>query len=205
MLETARKQYQMKDKGVKLSSIQKNPSNPRFIKDDRFKKLVKSLEEFPEMMKLRPIIINKNAVILGGNQRYEALKQIGYKEIPETWVQKAEDLTEAQQREFIIKDNVGFGQHDWDKLANEWNTEDLVDWGLDVPNFENDVDYSVLDDDDVSSEIDGMKDGVKRAIQIEFESEHYDEAYELVKFFRNKGGDVGLIILEHLRAEKKKL
>jgi hypothetical protein len=115
------------------------------------------------------------------------------------------DWSEEKQREFIIKDNVGFGEWDWENLANEWDAEQLADWGLEVPGFAPAVDYSILDDEDVSKQLEEMTDGVKKAIQIEFEAEHYEEAYALVKFWRDKGGYVGGMIMEYLKAEKEKL
>jgi len=121
---------------MKLSEIKANPNNPRVIKDDKFKKLVKSIEEFPKMMALRPMVINSDGIVLGGNMRLKALKELGYKEVPDEWVKRAEDLTEEETRRFIIADNVGFGEHDWEMLANEWDVEELGEWGLDIPNFE---------------------------------------------------------------------
>ena len=115
---------------VKINSIKTNPKNPRLIKDDKFKKLVKSIQEFPQMLELRPIIVDENNIILGGNMRYKACIEAGLKEI---FILKAEDLTEQQKDEFIVKDNVGFGEWDWDILANEWDTDKLQDWGLDLP------------------------------------------------------------------------
>jgi len=112
----------------KISELKKNPNNPRVLKDDKFKKLVKSIKEFPEMMHIRPIVVNSDMIVLGGNMRLAACKEVGLKEVP---IIKAKNLTEEQQREFIIKDNVGFGEWDWDFLANEWDAEQLEDWGLD--------------------------------------------------------------------------
>lgn len=115
---------------VKINSIKTNPKNPRLIKDDKFKKLVKSIQEFPQMLELRPIVVDENNIILGGNMRYKACIEAGLKEV---YILKAEDLTEQQKDEFIVKDNVGFGEWDWDILANEWDTDKLQDWGLDLP------------------------------------------------------------------------
>ena len=115
---------------VKITQVRPNENNPRFIKDHKFKKLVTSIKEFPEMLKLRPIVVNNEMVVLGGNMRLKACKEAGLKEV---WILKAEELTEAQQREFIVKDNVGFGEWDWDILANEWGVDLLEDWGLDLP------------------------------------------------------------------------
>jgi hypothetical protein len=116
---------------MKLSEIKSNPNNPRVIKDHKFEKLKKSISEFPKMMELRPMVINEDNIVLGGNMRLKALKDLGYKEVPEEWVKRASDLTEEETRRFIIADNVGFGEHDWEMLANEWNIEELEDWGLD--------------------------------------------------------------------------
>ena len=190
---------------VKLSTIKPNPNNPRIIKDEKFEKLVKSIKDFPKMMELRPMIINKDNIVLGGNMRLKALKELGYKEVPDEWVKRAEDLTEDEQRQFIIKDNVGFGEHDWEMLSTEWDADELSEWGLDVPAFAAEVDYSILDDDEeINQQLEDMTAGVKKAIQIEFEAEHYEEAYELVKFWREQG-DVGYMILQYLREEKEKL
>lgn len=121
---------------IKLTTIKSNPNNPRVIRDEKFKKLVKSIEEFPKMMALRPMVVNEDMVVLGGNMRLKALKELGYKEVPNEWVKSAKDLTEDEIRRFIIADNVGFGEHDWELLANEWDAEELADWGLDIPGFE---------------------------------------------------------------------
>jgi DNA modification methylase len=125
---------------MKLSKIKANPNNPRLIKDDKFKKLVKSLESFPEMMEKRPIVcvtdVDGKLYPLGGNMRLKALKELKYKDIPDSWVTMADEWTEEQRREFLIKDNVGFGEWDWDMIANEWDVEQLEEWGLDIPTFE---------------------------------------------------------------------
>jgi hypothetical protein len=120
----------MQIKKVKITSVKPNKANPRIIKDFKFGKLVKSIRQFPEMLKIRPIVVNKDNVILGGNMRYKASLEAGLEEV---YIIKAEDLTDEQQQEFIIKDNVGFGEWDWDQLANEWDTDKLSDWGVDVP------------------------------------------------------------------------
>lgn len=128
---------------VPISSIKPNPDNPRVIRDDKFKKLVASINEFPEMLVLRPIVVNEDMVVLGGNMRLKACTAAGLKEVP---IIKAIDLTEDQQRQFIIKDNVGFGEWDWDALANEWDEMDLKSWGLDIPKFEDQIKESELED-----------------------------------------------------------
>lgn len=120
---------------IKLSNIHTNPKNPRLIKDDRFKKLCQSIQDFPKMMSLRPIIVDAEGMILGGNMRFKALKELGYKEVPDEWVKRDSELTEAEKQRFIIADNIGFGEYDWDILANEWDKDDLIEWGLDIPDF----------------------------------------------------------------------
>jgi site-specific DNA-methyltransferase (adenine-specific) len=118
---------------VKTKDIHANENNPRILKDDKFKKLVKSIKDFPEMLEIRPIVVNNEMMVLGGNMRLRAIQEIGLKEVP---IIKAENLTEEQQREFLIKDNVGFGEWDWDALANDWDPAELNEWGLDVPNLD---------------------------------------------------------------------
>ena len=129
-----------------ISKFKNNPSNPRIIKDDKFIKLVESLKTFPEMMEKRPLVCvtdsDDKIYPLGGNMRLKALKELGYKEIKKEWVTLADDWSIEQQKEFLIKDNVSFGDWDFDTLANEWDAEQLQDWGLDVHLFENDLDYS---------------------------------------------------------------
>jgi hypothetical protein len=120
----------MNIKKVKINSITSNVDNPRLIKDFKFGKLVDSIKQFPEMLKIRPIVVNKDNVILGGNMRYKASVQAGLKEV---YIIQADELTEEQEREFVIKDNVGFGEWDWDILANDWDANLLEDWGLDLP------------------------------------------------------------------------
>ena len=117
---------------VPIHEIKANPNNPRLIKDEKFAKLVKSIKEFPEMLELRPIVVNDDMIVLGGNMRLKACKEAGLIQIP---VIKASSLTEEQQKEFIIKDNVGFGEWDWELIANEWDAEQVTEWGLDIPDF----------------------------------------------------------------------
>jgi ParB-like chromosome segregation protein Spo0J len=111
-----------------INKIKSNPNNPRVIKDDKFKKLVQSLKDLPEMAQVRPIVVNQDMIVLGGNMRLKAMKEAGWKEAPVAIV----DWDEDKQRQFIIKDNVGFGEWDWDMLANEWDDEQLNEWGLDT-------------------------------------------------------------------------
>jgi hypothetical protein len=131
--------------------------------------------------------------------RLEAAKAAG---IFEVWIDVAQGWTEQQKREFIIKDNASFGEWDWSLLGNDWNAEQLGEWGLDVWQPDEDVDYSLLDSEDFGSELQDMQNGVKKAIQIPFELEHYEEAFELVKYWREKGGYVGMMLIEKLKYEK---
>jgi len=128
---------------VKLKDIKPNPNNPRIIKDEKFKKLVASIKEFPEMLEIRPIVVNKDMIVLGGNMRLKAIKEAGVTEVP---CLIADQLTEDQQRQFIIKDNVGYGEWDWEMLANEWDVEDLEKWGMDLPEFK-ETELEAVEDD----------------------------------------------------------
>ena len=121
---------------VKISQIKANPKNPRIIKDDKFKKLIKSIKDFPEMLEKRPLVCftdtDGKLVVLGGNMRLKASKEVGLKELS---IILADEWTEEQKAEFLIKDNLGFGEWDWQQLSSEWDTELLDEWGLDVPEF----------------------------------------------------------------------
>lgn len=144
----------MKTELVKLSKVKKNPSNPRIIKDEKFLKLVESIKEFPQMLEIRPIVVNQEMVVLGGNMRLKACKEAGLKEIP---IIHATDLSEEQQRQFIIKDNVGFGEWEWDLLLKDFTLEELESWGLDSPGFD-------VDGDEFGDEF-SLEDGAKTPIQ----------------------------------------
>lgn len=137
---------------VSIKDIKPNPNNPRLVKDDKFKKLVQSIKDFPQMLDIRPIVVNKDMIVLGGNMRLKACKEAGLKEIP---IIKAEDLTDEQQREFIIKDNVGYGEWDWSMIANEWDEQVLEHWGLDIPIFKD------------SEEREDLSDNIKQDFRIE--------------------------------------
>ena len=128
---------------MNINEIKPNPNNPRIIKDIKFKQLVKSIQDFPQMLELRPIVIDENNMVLGGNMRLKACIEAGLKDVP---VIHANNLSEAQKKEFIVKDNVGYGEWDWDDLANNWDAEELTEWGLDIPNF--DVNNLEAEEDD---------------------------------------------------------
>lgn len=132
--------------------IKLNPNNPRIIKDDKFKKLVQSIKDFPEMLDIRPIVVNKDGIILGGNMRFKACLEAGIKEPP----YKVVDLTDEQQKEFLIKDNVSGGEWDWDALANEWDVEQLDSWGLDMPSVK-----------EIESEENDLSDKIESLFRIE--------------------------------------
>jgi 16S rRNA G966 N2-methylase RsmD len=129
---------------VAIREIKPNTNNPRFIKDDKFRKLVKSIKEFPEMLELRPIVVDSDMIVLGGNMRLKACIEAGLTEVP---ILVADQLTEEQKKEFIVKDNVGFGEWDWDLLANEWDTDLLEEWGLDITGFDTDEVLEAEEDD----------------------------------------------------------
>jgi hypothetical protein len=161
---------------VKLSEVKLNPKNPRIIKDDKFKKLVQSIKDFPEMLNIRPIVVNQDMIILGGNMRYKACKEAGLKEVPIIIA----DLTEDQQREFLIKDNTSGGEWDWEVLANEWDSEELEAWGLDVPNWALGMDENNMQDEDVDIEEEfnaiGTMDGKQRVVFM-FDGPEEAESY----------------------------
>lgn len=153
---------------MKLSDISPNPSNPRIIKDEKFLKLKDSINAFPKMMELRPIIVDETMTVLGGNMRLKALSDLGFKEIPDSWVKKASELSDEEKKQFIIKDNVGFGEWDWQDLQANWDTDKLEEWGLDVPGFEG-VDYS-----DKNKEIDIYSMEDEMIIKLKFTEDEYN-------------------------------
>jgi len=118
---------------VKIADINLNKDNPRQISEAKLESLKKSICDFEKMLSLRPIVVDETNTVLGGNMRLRALQALGYDEIPDEWVKQAADLTDEEKRQFIIKDNVGFGEWDWDALGNGWDAGELTDWGLDVP------------------------------------------------------------------------
>lgn len=138
---------------MKINEIKLNKSNPRIIKDFKFEKLKKSITEFPKMLELRPMIIDDQNIVLGGNMRLTALKDLGYKEIPDNWVKRASELTEDEKQRFVIADNVGFGDWDWDILANEWDSDLLVDWGLDGAIELNEIENYTVPNDVINNDL----------------------------------------------------
>jgi len=132
---------------MKLKDIKPNPNNPRVLRDEKFAKLKQSISEFPKMLSLRPMVIDENNMILGGNMRLRALQDLGYTEINDAWVKRSSDLTEEEKQRFIIADNVAFGEWDWDTLANDWEVVDLEAWGLDIPQFDTVEELEASEDD----------------------------------------------------------
>ena len=169
---------------TKISAIKRNPNNPRILKDDKFAKLTQSIKDFPQMLDIRPIVVNDDMIVLGGNMRLKACKEAGLKEVP---VIKVKDLTEEQQREFIIKDNVGFGEWDWDLLANEWDTDLLEDWGLELDFNPEDDDNAGLTDEDDTPEV--TENPVSKVGDIWLLGEH-----RVMCGDSTNGGDVALLM-----------
>jgi len=161
---------------VKLSKVKNNPNNPRLIKDDKFKKLVNSIKEFPEMLKIRPIVVNEDMIVLGGNMRLKACREAGLKEV---FIIKASELTEEQQREFVIKDNSGFGEWDWDMIANEWDKGQLEDWGLNLPVFQdsmsNTEDYKGSDPE---LELENFMNAEIKRLYLVYDSETFEKVVD---------------------------
>jgi hypothetical protein len=169
---------------MKLSKLKSNPNNPRIIKDDKFQKLVKSINDFPQMMDKRPIVCvtdtDGKLYPLGGNMRLKALQELNYKDIPENWVTLADEWTIEQRNEFVIKDNVGFGEWDWDDLANNWDSEKINEWGLDIPNWSKGSILNTMNEDDLdfTEEFDpiGTSKGYQRVVFI-FDGPEEAESY----------------------------
>ena len=177
---------------MKLSEIRENPKNPRLIKDENFQKLVRSIQEFPEMLEARPIVVNPDNIVLGGNMRLKACKAAGLTEAP-VYVASWE---ESKANAFIIKDNVGYGEWDWDILANEWDAEELGEWGLDVWQPEVEIDMSILEE---AEDVEHMADDVRRAVCIDFNTDDHAVVSAKVAALKKEGKDVGKMILKHLQ------
>ena len=178
----------MKVKYVKIKDVKGNDKNPRYIRDENFRKLVRSIEEFPQMMDIRPIVVNEEMVALGGNMRLRACKEAGMKEVPVIMV---EGLSEKAQREFIIKDNVGYGEWVWEMLANEWDVDELEEWGLDV--------WAGQKEKEGEEEEKYIRD---KRVAIDIREEDYKEALGLVAFWKGRGRYVGGMVMDFLKKEK---
>jgi|SaaInlV_120m_DNA_3_1039746.scaffolds.fasta_scaffold00850_13 hypothetical protein len=168
----------MKTELVPINDVNLSPTNPRVIKNKKFLKLVKSIKEFPDMLKVRPIVVDNDMVVLGGNMRLRACMEAGLKQVH---IIKASDFTEEQKREFVIKDNSSFGEWDWDLLANEWEINDLSDWGLDIPAsyFDEDVEPE-FDMQQLDKDLDIYINNKIKQIVMYLDSDQYE--YALNKF-----------------------
>ena len=171
---------------IKITDLKLTDGNPRTIKDAKFEKLCSSIKDFPKMMELRPIVVDEENMILGGNMRFRAIKELGNKTIPESWIKRATGLTEEQKKEFIIKDNASFGEWDWELLANEWNPETLSNWGIDVflPTNMDEVDL-----DDFFQDSEDEKDPVFK-ITLEYSEEDYDAVVDAFKAIPGSKEDI---------------
>ena len=199
----------MKIVKVKISEIKLNESNPRFIKDDKFKKLVKSIKDLPQMLDIRPIVVNKDMMVLGGNMRLKACVEAGLIEVP---IIIADNLTKEQEKEFLIKDNVSGGEWDWDIIANEFNDEQVIEWGLDLPVYFNDsdelgTDFSLADGDKAPFQqmtftlADAQAEQIKNAIADIKQTDEYKYC-ETLGNENSNGNALYLIIMQW--AEQKK-
>jgi hypothetical protein len=185
---------------MKLADIKPNPKNPRLIRDSNFRTLCKSLQDFPEMLQAREIVIDEDNIILGGNMRYKALKQIDVKQVP---VIKVTGLTDEQKDEFIIKDNVNYGVWDWDILANDYDAAKLKEYGLnvwqpqEVPGDEVDLDFADPEPDATPEENKNVPD--EQVVVVEFDIADYPAAFELSKDLAKNGIELGPVLLETLK------
>ena len=198
----------MKSVLTKISAIKRNPNNPRILKDDKFAKLTQSIKDFPQMLDIRPIVVNDDMIVLGGNMRLKACKEAGLKEVP---VIKVNDLTEEQQREFIIKDNVGFGEWDWDLLANEWDTALLDDWGLELgidlnaDDFGEDFDLADGDKEPFTQMTFTLADAQAELIKEELAKIKKSAGFKQCETFENENGNGNALYLMVVEwAEQKK-
>jgi len=167
---------------IDIKKVRANPKNPRIIKDDKYKKLVKSIQDFPEMLEIRPVVVNSDMMVLGGNMRLKACQEAGLKEIP---IIKADTLTAEQQKEFIIKDNSNFGEWDFDVLANEWKADELLEWGVEFP-----VDWAETETDNKD-----LSDKINPSFRIEIECISEKEQEKLYNDFIKKGYKCRLLTL----------
>jgi hypothetical protein len=197
---------------IKLTEIKSNPNNPRLIKDDKFKLLCERIQSNPNTLKYRPIVIDVNNIIQAGNMRFKALKELGYKEVPDEWIVKADDLTDEQMREFVVVDNVGYGEWDYELLKNEYSADELSDWGVDVGGFDiNENEFSedfTLPDGDKSpfqqmtfTLADEQAEQIKNAISDIKQTEEYK--YSETMGNENSNGNALYLIIMQWAGQKK--
>ena len=167
---------------MKLKDIKPNPNNPRVLRDDKFQKLKQSITEFPKMLSLRPMVIDENNVVLGGNMRLRALQELGFTDVEDAWIKRSSDLTEDEKKRFIIADNVAFGEWDWDTLANDWDVVDLEAWGLEIPFYDEEV------KDEQSKEEEEFK-----TLELNFNAWDYKNVVARLKQIDNKSLESALI------------
>ena len=203
---------------LKINELNLNEENPRTIKEVKFKKLIKSVKDLPQMLEMRPIIVDEKRTILGGNMRYRACVEAGLKEVPVfEYTKKHHKTTDAYKihkktyeetcQEIVVKDNVSFGEWDWDVLGNGYSFNLLDEWSVDLPSgmFRDEPDYSILNDENFEEELDAMEGDVRRGILVGFEAKDYEEAKDLYKVLVGKGAYVGGLLLDLLRLEKESL
>lgn len=202
--------YNQQSKLVSVSEVKLNDRNPRTIRDHKFKKLVNSIKEFPEMLQIRPIVVDEDMVILGGNMRFKAILEAG---ITEVYIIQLVGLTKEKKDEFVIKDNASYGEWDWDALANNFDDIKLGSWGLDVwqPSDVSFMNSSTTDEDEdyncdgeeitevVPSNTSDRNVEPKKVIQIEFQLGDYNEAFGLVNLLRSKKVNIGNLLIQTMQ------
>lgn len=179
---------------IDIKKVKPNKSNPRVIRDEKFRKLVRSIKEFPEMLRVRPIVVNGDMETLGGNMRLKACLEAGLKEVP---VVKVAEWGIERQKEFVIKDNLGYGEWDWEVLANEWEEEKLEEWGLDVW-----VAEGMMEEDMKEGDGPGSLDDDKKRIYIEISQQFYEEMLDVLRYWREQDKEIGLMVFNYLRERK---
>jgi ParB-like chromosome segregation protein Spo0J len=172
----------------KPSELKMNPNNPRVIRDHKFKKLVKSIQDFPQMLQTRPIVVNSDLIVLGGNMRLKAVLEAKLKKVP---VIVVDEWSESQQREFIIKDNLGYGEWDWEMIANEWDAQELDEWGLDIINVDSNVNLDDFFEDKSEDNVDSQF-----KIVLDYTEDDYNEVIEL---FKKHSGSREAIVMKLLQ------
>lgn len=191
----------MEVKKMQLSLLKQNPSNPRIIKDDKIRKLVKSIREFPEMLEIRPVVIDENNMVIGGNQRFRAAQHAGLTEIP---VIKVDDLTPEQKKQFIIKDNTSSGDWDWPTIIDEWDEMELKEWGLDLPNFNDDLtNNETYEGLDALSKLDKFMNAEVKRMFLVYDAETFREVIRWFNRLQDKYGveDNNQVILKLMEDE----
>ena len=180
---------------VDIKKLKENEENPRYINKEKFQKLVDSIKEFPEMLEQRPIIVDEDYFVLGGNMRLKACQKAGLKKV---WISQVNGWTNEQKREFIIKDNIGFGEWDWDMINNQWAAEQLKGWGMDIF-FEEEVDYSILEDADIDKAIDEMNEGTRKAIILEYEVSKFEKVKKIYDKLKKSNIDIPEIFYQAIK------